>query len=137
MAFGIAIEKVREMLDSPVFATVATIRPDGCPQQSVVWIGRDGDEPLFVTAAENVKGRHLRRDPRVSVLLNPSGRPYTYAAIRGTATLERDTGRELIDALSVKYTGLPFAEHNPEAAARATDLITVRVTPEEILGRTF
>ncbi|MGK8524048.1 pyridoxamine 5'-phosphate oxidase family protein [Nocardia asteroides] len=35
-----------EVLDAPVFATVATIQPDGSPHQSVVWVLRRGRDPV-------------------------------------------------------------------------------------------
>ncbi len=116
---------------------VATVQPDGSPHQTVVWVGRDGDDVLFAVAAGSRKERNLRRDPRVAVLLNPPEEPHTYAAIHGTATLRAEGGRELRDALAVKYTGETFAEHNPDAAARFGHIpvVAVRVTPTRVVGR--
>jgi PPOX class probable F420-dependent enzyme len=134
---GVSTTRLRQVLDTPIYATVATIDPDGRPQQSIVWVTRDGDDVLFATAAASRKGRNLRRDPRVSVLLNPPDEPYTYAAIHGTATMQAQGGGELRDALALKYTGRTFAEHNADAAARYgdVDMMVVRVTPERIVGR--
>ena len=53
---GVSTQRLREVLDSRIFATVATIQPDGSVQQSVVWVARDGDDMLFmigVGAAKN------------------------------------------------------------------------------------
>lgn len=61
--------------DNPVFATLATIQPDGSPQLSVVWIKRDGDDLLFSTVVGRRKERNLSRDPRVTVMINPQTRP--------------------------------------------------------------
>ena len=134
---GVSATKLRRLLDRPVFATVATIQPDGSPHQSVVWVTRDGDDVLFAVAVGSRKERNLRRNPRVSVLVSPPEAPYSYAAIHGTTTLRADGSSALRDALAIKYTGQTYAEHNPDAAARHgnVDMTIVRVTPDKIVGR--
>lgn len=136
-AMGVSPARLRQVLDAPVFGTVATIDPDGAPQQSVVWVGRDGDDVLFAVATGSRKERNLRRDPRVSILLSPPDEPYTYAVIHGKATLHTEGGHQLRDALAVKYTGKTYAEGNADAAARYGDvaMTVVRVTPERTVGR--
>jgi PPOX class probable F420-dependent enzyme len=119
--------------DNPVFATVATIQPDGSPQLSVVWIKRDGDDLLISTAIGRRKERNLRRDPRATVMINPPNAPYTYAEIRGTATLTTEGGQELINELSRKYTGKDYAEFNP-AAKDDAERVVVRITPRKVVG---
>jgi PPOX class probable F420-dependent enzyme len=128
-------EKLKEALDSRVFVTVATLQPDGSPHQSVVWVGRQGDTLFFVTGVDKVKVRNLRRDPRLSVTVNPPDEPYGYAVISGTARFESAGARERMDELAVKYTGKTYAEHNPQAYATLPELVTVHVTPEKIAAR--
>ncbi|ARZ68531.1 PPOX class F420-dependent oxidoreductase [Streptomyces sp. HU2014] len=119
--------------DSPVFATVATVQPDGSPQLSVTWVTRDGDDLLISTTVGRRKETNLRRDPRVSVMINPHNAPYTYAEVRGTVTMTTDGGQELIDALSRKYTGKDYADFNP-AAADDAERVVVRVSPRRVVG---
>jgi PPOX class probable F420-dependent enzyme len=119
--------------DNPVFATVATIQPDGSPQLSVVWIKRDGDDVVISTTIGRRKETNLRRDPRVTVMINPCNAPYTYAEIRGTATLTTEGGRELINELSRKYTGKDYADFNP-ASKDDADRVVVRITPRKVVG---
>jgi hypothetical protein len=52
---------VRRLLDEPNPAVLATINPDGSPQTSVVWVGRDGDELVISSAAGRRKDRNLGR----------------------------------------------------------------------------
>jgi PPOX class probable F420-dependent enzyme len=133
---GVSRERLRDVLDSPVFATVATIQPDGSAQQSVVWVTRDGDDVLFLVGVGSRKERNLRRDPRVSVLVRPADAPYSYAAIRGTATFDAAALHRLRDELTLKYLGKTYAEHveaTPEA--EAGDLLAVRVSCERVAGR--
>ncbi|WP_328377651.1 PPOX class F420-dependent oxidoreductase [Streptomyces sp. NBC_01020] len=127
-------DKLKELLDSPVFVNIATIQPDGSPQVSPVWVKRDGDDVLISTTVDRRKEKNLRRDPRVTVLVQPADAPYSYAEIRGTATLTTDGGQDLIDELSLKYQGKPYAEFNPDSANDAPRVV-VRITPRKVVGR--
>ncbi|MEU5240646.1 PPOX class F420-dependent oxidoreductase [Streptomyces lydicus] len=126
-------DDLKKLLDTPVFVIVTTIQPDGSPQASPVWVKRDGDDLLISTTVGRRKERNIRRDPRVSVVVQPSDSPYTYAEVRGTATLTTEGGPELIDELSRKYTGKPYAEFNPEAGKDA-ERVVVRITPRKVAG---
>ncbi|MET9663213.1 PPOX class F420-dependent oxidoreductase [Streptomyces sp. NPDC006510] len=126
--------ELKALLDTPVFVTVATIQPDGSPQVSPVWVKHDGDDVLFSTTVGRRKERNLRRDPRVTVVVQPVDAPYTYAEIRGTAELTTEGGEELIDELSAKYTGKKYAEFNP-ASADDAERVVVRITPRKVVGR--
>ncbi|MGC0417329.1 PPOX class F420-dependent oxidoreductase [Embleya sp. AB8] len=119
--------------DSPVFATVATIQPDGSAQLSVTWLARDGDDLLISTTTGRRKERNLRRDPRITVMINPAHTPYVSAEVRGTATVTTEGGQELIDRLSRKYTGKKYADFNA-ASADDTARVVVRVTPTQVVG---
>ncbi|MGJ3559852.1 PPOX class F420-dependent oxidoreductase [Streptomyces sp. INA 01156] len=127
-------EDLKKLIDdTPVFATVATLQPDGSPQLTVTWIKRDGDDLLISTTVGRRKEQNLRRDPRITVMINPPTAPYTYAEVRGTATLGTDGGPELIEELSRKYTGKGYADFNPASAADAPRVV-VRVTPRKVVG---
>ncbi|MCP3821104.1 PPOX class F420-dependent oxidoreductase [Streptomyces sp. A3M-1-3] len=126
-------DQLQQLLDSPVFVQIATIQPDGSPQVSPVWVKRDGDDLLFSTTIGRRKEKNLRRDPRVTVLVQPAESPYTYAEIRGTASLTTDGAPELIEELSVKYTGKPYADFNP-ASKDDDPRVVVRITPRKIVG---
>lgn len=127
-------DDLKTVLDTPVFVDVATIQPDGSPQVSPVWVKRDGDELLISTTVDRRKTRNLERDPRVSVVVQPFDAPYTYAEIRGTASLTTEGGQNLINELARKYTGKSYAEFNPEAHKDA-ERVVVRVTPRKVVGR--
>ncbi|MEU9205259.1 MULTISPECIES: PPOX class F420-dependent oxidoreductase [unclassified Streptomyces] len=127
-------EDLKALLDTPVFVTVATIQPDGSPQVSPVWVKRDGDDVLISTTTGRRKEQNLARDPRVSVVVQPFDAPYTYAEIRGTATLTTEGGQELIDELSQKYTGKKYADFNP-ASGDDDPRVVVRITPRKVVGR--
>lgn len=120
-------ESARAFLDGePEFAVIATIQPDGRPQQTPVWIKREGDQVLFSTTRGRRKELNLQRDPRVGVLVLPRDDPYSYLEIRGTATIEDDPGGALIEELSQRYTGKPWTEPTP------AERVVVRITPERV-----
>lgn len=138
MTMTVSQHRLHALLDSPVFATVATIQPDGSPQQSVVWILRDRQDVLFTMALGSRKERNIRRDPRISVLVSPPDAPYSYAVLHGTALLQTEGRFQLRDALSTKYLGVSYAQHikqTPEAGHDTRDIITARLTPHRIVGR--
>ncbi|MER7174912.1 PPOX class F420-dependent oxidoreductase [Streptomyces mesophilus] len=126
--------ELKALLDTPVFITVATIQPDGSPQVSPVWVKRDGDDLLFSTTLGRQKEKNLRRDPRLSIVVQPFDAPYSYAEIRGTAEMTQEGGQELIDELALKYVGKKYAEFNP-ASAQDAPRVVVRVTPRKVVGR--
>ncbi|MFI8006472.1 PPOX class F420-dependent oxidoreductase [Streptomyces sp. NPDC086010] len=133
MSTGLSDDLKKLIDDTPVFATLATIQPDGSPQLSVTWLGRDGDDLLVSTTAGRRKERNLRADPRVSVMINPPNAPYTYAEVRGSAVLATEGGQELIDVLSRKYTGKAYADFNPNSHEDA-ERVVVRITPRKVVG---
>ncbi|MCP2164721.1 PPOX class F420-dependent oxidoreductase [Goodfellowiella coeruleoviolacea] len=123
-------EQSRAIIDATNFATLATLNPDGSPQTSVVWVGRDGDDLLFSTLVGRRKEKNLRRDPRVSVSILDSANPYAYLEVRGTVTLTEDGGRELINALARKYTGQDYAADGPDDVR-----VVIRLTPQKVFSR--
>ncbi|MFE9121714.1 PPOX class F420-dependent oxidoreductase [Streptomyces sp. NPDC007172] len=126
-------DDLKALLDTPVFVNIATIQPDGSPQVSPVWVKRDGDDVLISTTVDRRKEKNLRRDPRVTVLVQPFDAPYTYAEIRGTAELTTEGGQELIDDLAMKYVGKKYREFNPDSVHDA-ERVVVRITPRKIVG---
>ncbi|MYW96096.1 PPOX class F420-dependent oxidoreductase [Amycolatopsis rubida] len=128
-------DEVKKYIDeSRVFATLATVLPDGQPHLTVVWIKRDGGDLLLSTTVDRVQGRNIARDPRVTVMINPPENPYAYVAIRGTATITPGPDRELPDELSRKYTGQDYATFNP-ASKNDGERVVVRIAPGKITGR--
>ncbi|MFJ9735829.1 PPOX class F420-dependent oxidoreductase [Streptomyces sp. NPDC101171] len=126
-------DRLKSLLDGPVFIVVGTIQPDGSPQLSPVWVKRDGDQILFSTTVDRRKKKNMDRDARVSVVVQDPEMPYVYGEIRGTAEFTTDGADDLIDELSVKYTGKRYAEFNP-ASADDADRVVVRITPEKVVG---
>ena len=117
------------LLDGKNYAILATINPDGSPQTSVLWIGRDGNDLLFSTVAGRVKHRNMERDPRVSVTVLDSADPENYVELRGRVSMTPDVGRALDTRLSWKYDGRDPDEDRPGAVR-----VVVRMVVEKVTG---
>ncbi len=100
-------QDIKDALDEKVFAHLGTINPDGSPQVSVVWVGRDGDTILVSTAIGRVKARNIEGDPRVAISFTPPSESYKNIVMQGTVTKSEQDGSWLIDVLNDKYTGNP------------------------------
>ena len=118
------------LVDGKNYAVLATINPDGSPQTSVVWVGRDGGDLLFSTVEGRVKHRNMLRDPRVSVTVIDSADPENYVELRGRVSMTPDVGRVVDTALSWKYDGRDPGEDRPGAVR-----VIVRLTVDKAAGR--
>jgi PPOX class probable F420-dependent enzyme len=100
-------QKQREFLDQNPFVAVATtLREDGSPHNTVVWLDVEDDGTLsFNTAVGRAKERHLRKDPRVAVIVVDPGNTYRWVAVSGTAELTTEGADAQIDRLAKKYLG--------------------------------
>ena len=113
---GISLsDEIRQLLDRPNFAHLATLMPDGSPQSVAVWIGREGDRIIVCTGENSLKGKNTRRDPRVALSIVDFDNPYVEAQIRGRVVERRpDPDLKVIDPISHKYVGKPFPFRSPE-----------------------
>ncbi len=121
-------DKHREFLDNPFVATVTTLRKDGSPHETVVWIDTDNGEVVFNTAVGRAKERYLRNDPRVGVMVIDPENAYRWVSVSGKAELTTEGADAEIDKLSKKYLGKDeYPWRNPEEQR-----INVRITPERV-----
>ena len=98
-------EQQQRFLDNPYFGIVTTLRPDGSPHSTVVWVDRENGTVSFNTARGRAKDRHLEHDPRVSLLVMDPQDAFKWIAVSGTAELTEEGADEHIDRLAKKYLG--------------------------------
>ncbi|MGO9086428.1 MAG: PPOX class F420-dependent oxidoreductase [Candidatus Sulfotelmatobacter sp.] len=122
--------EVKQLVDRPNFAHLATLMPDGSPQSVPVWVGREGDRIVVCTGEGSLKAKNTRRDPRVALSIVDFTNPYEEVQIRGRVVEHRpDSDFKVMDAVSYKYTGKPFPFRSPEGrVALVIEVEKVRYT---------
>ncbi len=121
-------DKQAELLLDKNFASVATIREDGTPHVTPVWVDYDGEHVVFNTNEDRVKPKHLRNDPRVNVTVIDRENPYRWISVTGKAELTHEGADEHIDKLAKKYMGVDEYPNRAPGERR----VLVRVTPERV-----
>ena len=120
----------------PHTAQLATTRADGRPHVAPVWFDLDDEGALvFTTGEATVKGRGLRRDPRVALSVDDERPPFSFVVIEGRATLSTDLDDLLRWATRIggRYMGQDRAEEYGRRNAVSGELL-VTVQPEKIVA---
>ncbi len=126
-------EQAAALFGEAYYGVAATIREDGSPQQTVVWLDYDGENVVFNTAEGREKPRNIRRNPFVSVqVMNPEN-PYQWVSVAGRAELTHDGADQHIDRLAKKYLGQDSYPWRKPDEQR----VIVRVRPEHVIAYGF
>lgn len=105
MLTALTPEDLGGFLDEPRVAILATLRRDRPVLLSPVWHEwRDGGFNMWI-AAEDVKIRHLRRDPRASAVVAESEPPLRGVEVRGDARFIHEGVPETARRIAARYIG--------------------------------
>jgi PPOX class probable F420-dependent enzyme len=117
-------------------AKVATTMKDGTPHVMPVWFVLEGDDLLFNTGDDTVKGRSLRRDPRISIVVDDETPPYSFVHIRGTAEIVEDLDevRRVATLVGARYMGADRAEEFGARNGVPGELL-IRVRPGRMIAQ--
>lgn len=123
-----------DLLARAVPGVLTTLAPDGRPQSSLVWVDTDGDCALVNTSLERLKGRNLRRDRRLSLLVVDPDNTARFMQIRGTAELITSGAEAHLDRLTRKYTPHPmfYGFVYPESQRARETRVIVRIHARRI-----
>ncbi|GAB3244003.1 PPOX class F420-dependent oxidoreductase [Kineosporia babensis] len=98
-------ESHQDLLERANFAHLATIRPDGSPQSSVMWFEWDGDVLRLTHTKNRQKFANLQNEPRVAFSILDPENPYRFLEVR--ARLEKieddDEQASFYKSLQVRY----------------------------------
>jgi PPOX class probable F420-dependent enzyme len=127
MRTGLTVDDLGGFLDEPHVAVLATLRPDGSVLLSPIWYEwLDGGFNLWVEA-DNAKTRHLRRDPRATIVVAESGPPLRGVELRGSAQfIDQDVTRTA-RRIAGRYLSAEDAATDTEASQGAD--VIVRLEP--------
>ena len=131
-------DSAHRLFETDRYATFVTLNQDGSPPVSMMWISRDGDDLLFGVESRRVKVANLRRDPRLTVMIEdtentPEGLRQ-HLVVQGTVSFTGpDLGEkwtDFMDRESHRYLGTDFPFPN---RISSTGLIG-RITVERVSG---
>jgi len=99
-------QQQKQFLDeNPFVGIVTTLREDGSPHSTIVWVDVEDGKPSFNTASGRAKPKHLGHDPRASLLVIDPNDTYKWVAVSGHTQMTEDGADAQIDKLAKKYTG--------------------------------
>jgi PPOX class probable F420-dependent enzyme len=97
-------ESAKDLFRRPNLAWATTVRADGTPHNTVVWVDVDDKgEIVFNTAVGRVKERHLRANPSIALSVLDPDNPYHYVTVNGTAEITTEGALDTINRLAKKY----------------------------------
>lgn len=97
----------QDLLTKPICGVLTTLRGDGQPHSSLVWVDDDGLCARVNTTLQRQQGRNLLANPKVSLLVVDPENTARFIQIRGDAELTEDGAMEHLDALTRQYTTHP------------------------------
>jgi PPOX class probable F420-dependent enzyme len=106
---------------------LATASPSGAPHVAPIWFVVDGEDLVFTTNMETVKGRHLRANPRGALTVDRSEFPYDFVVVRGPIDVVERAPDLLEWATRIAERYVP--------AGRAEDYGKRNAVPDELLCR--
>jgi PPOX class probable F420-dependent enzyme len=84
-------ESHKDLLERATFAHLATVRPDGTPQSSVMWFDWDGSRLRLTHTKTRQKFRNLQKQPQVALSIADPDDQYRFVELRGVVeTIEDD-----------------------------------------------
>src|SRR6476469_4348504 len=116
-------------------AIASVINKNGRPHSTPICIALDGDDIVFTTWFESVKGRVLREDPRITITLDDDKPPFAYVMIEGTAGISEDLVelRHWAGVIGGRYMGADLGDSYGERNGVPGELL-VRVTVTRFVG---
>ena len=114
---------------------IGYLAADGRPLIAPIWFVVDDGQLVFNTGQETAKGRALRRDPRVVLVVDDERPPFSFVQIQGTASTRADDPDLLSTAtrIAARYMGPERAEEFGRRNGGPGELV-VRVTPTKVIA---
>jgi PPOX class probable F420-dependent enzyme len=126
-------DEQKRFLEQPFVGVVTTIRPDGSPHSTVVWVDVEDGIVSFNTAYGRAKPKHLEQNPHAGITVVDPNDAYKWISVDGRAELTTDGADAHIDRLAKKYLGADeYPYRNPDEQR-----VSVRITPEHVSSSGF
>lgn len=93
-----------DLFQTPVHGVLATMMPDGTPQSSMIWVDYDGEYVLVNTTLERQKGKNMRANPKVTILVIDPKNSGRWIEVRGQVKeMTQEAAEEHADKLTQRY----------------------------------
>jgi PPOX class probable F420-dependent enzyme len=125
-----------DLFQTPVHGVLTTIMPNGMPQSSIIWVDYDGEHLLVNTTLERQKGRNMRTNPKVTILVIDSQDSGRWIEVRGQVQeITQDGAEEHADRLTQRYC--PNKQHfygdvYPVAQRQRETRVIVKIQPLKV-----
>ena len=130
----LAIEDLGDLVELPLLAVLATYRRDGSVLLSPVWHEwRDGGFQV-VTRSGDGKVKHLRRDPRASIVVCEQSLPYRGVEVSCHARLVTTGVEDATMRIASRYLG---REAGAAYAESGEDDVLIRLEPGDLRAWDF
>jgi PPOX class probable F420-dependent enzyme len=124
-------EKQAKLFTDRNWGVIATIREDGSPHATPVWIDYDGADVLVNSAYGRTKVTNIERDPRATVTVLPAANQQAgYVMVSGPAEIVEEGALEHINMLAKKYLGEDKYPYLGPGERR----VIIRIHPERVDG---
>lgn len=124
-------EKQEALFTDRNWGVIATIREDGSPHATPVWIDYDGENVLVNSAYGRTKVENIERDPRATVTVLPAKNQQAgYVMVSGPAKLVDEGALEHINMLAKKYLGEDKYPYLGPGERR----VIIQIKPERVDG---
>jgi PPOX class probable F420-dependent enzyme len=126
-----------DLLLEPVNGVLTTMMSDGQPQMSIVWADYDGEHVLINTTLERQKGKNMKANPKVNVLVIDPQNGARFLEVRGKVVQITQEGaiahadkqtRAYSNDVKQRFYGDIYPE---EQMAKETRVI-VKISPKKI-----
>ncbi len=117
-------------------AKLAVTRLDGSPHVAPIWIDIDGDDVVFMTSADTIKGKSILRDGRLSLCVDDDRPPFAFVTITGIATTSTDSDELLYwgTRIAGRYMGSDQADAYGRRNAAPPEMV-VRVRATKVVAK--
>lgn len=123
--------KVDDFLRRPLIAKIATVRADGSPYVVPVIYNWDGQNVYIIGRKRAAWIEHIRREPRVAVLIDDPNPPHPRVLIEGEAEIIGTEWVEMGKEMLEKYLGEEMSQKYLEGTIDQPRVV-IRVIPKRI-----
>jgi PPOX class probable F420-dependent enzyme len=137
-AIQMSTEEVDAFLNGRRTMNVATIGPTGHPHLVAMWYGFADGDPAFWTFGKSQKILNLRRDPRITALVEAGD---TYSTLQGVELVgtgriveDRDAIMAIAESVAERYTGTVTDESRKFLEVQAAKRLGVVIDVEHVVS---